>query len=85
MTQLGTRLRRLLGRPDERGQPFSWRFTTPMFLGSALNPINSSLIATALVPIARGVHVSVGQTVALVSVLYLASAIAQPTCGKRIS
>jgi MFS family permease len=82
MTQLGTRLRRVLGRPDERGQPFSWRFTTPMFLGSALNPINSSLIATALVPIARGVHVSVGQTVALVSVLYLASAIAQPTFGK---
>jgi MFS family permease len=82
MTQLGTPLRRMLGRPDERGQPFSWRFTTPMFLGSALNPINSSLIATALVPIARGVHVSVGRTVALVSVLYLASAIAQPTFGK---
>ncbi len=82
MTQVGTRLRRMLGRPDERGQPFSWRFTTPMFLGSALNPINSSLIATALVPIARGVHVSVGRTVALVSVLYLASAIAQPTFGK---
>jgi MFS family permease len=72
----------MLGRPDERGQPFSWRFTTPMFLGSALNPINSSLIATALVPIARGVRVSVGQTVVLVSVLYLASAIAQPTFGK---
>jgi MFS family permease len=62
--------------------PFSWRFTTPLFLGSALNPINSSLIATALVPIARGVHVSVGQTAALVSTLYLASAIAQPTFGK---
>ena len=56
MTQLGTPLRRMLGRPDERGQPFSWRFTTPMFLGSALNPINSSLIATALVPIASGVR-----------------------------
>jgi MFS family permease len=82
MTQLGTRLRPVLRRPDERGQPFSWRFTTPMFLGSALNPINSSLIATALVPIARGVRVSVGQTVVLVSVLYLASAIAQPTFGK---
>lgn len=53
-----------------------------MFVGSALNPVNSSLIATALVPIAHGVHVSVGRTVALVSVLYLASAIAQPTAGK---
>ncbi len=61
---------------------FSWRFTTPMFLGSALNPVNSSLIATALVPIAHGIHVSVARTVALVSALYLASAIAQPTAGK---
>jgi MFS family permease len=51
-------------------------------MGSALNPINSSLIATALVPIAAAVHVSVGRTVALVSALYLASAIAQPTAGK---
>ena len=65
-----------------RGNAFSWRFTTPMFLGSALNPINSSLIATALVPIAHGVHVSVGRTAALVSALYLASAITQPTAGK---
>jgi MFS family permease len=70
------------GRAAAREVPFSWRFTTPLFLGSALNPINSSLIATALVPIARGVHVSVGQTAALVSTLYLASAIAQPTFGK---
>jgi MFS family permease len=64
------------------GTPFSWRFVTPLFLGSALNPINSSLIATALVTIAHAMHVSVGQTAVLVSVLYLASAIAQPTAGK---
>jgi hypothetical protein len=56
--------------------PFSWRFTTPLFIGSALNPINSSLIATALVPIARGLDVRIGRTVALVTALYLASAIA---------
>lgn len=63
-------------------KPFSWRFTTPLFFGSALNPINSALIATALVPIADGVHVPVGQTAALVSALYVATAIAQPTAGK---
>jgi MFS family permease len=63
-------------------RPFSWRFTTPLFIGSALNPINSSLIATALVPIAHGLGVSIGQTAALVTALYLASAIAQPTAGK---
>lgn len=61
---------------------FGWRFTTPLFLGSALNPVNTSLIATALVPIAAGVHVSIGQTATLVSALYVASAIAQPTAGK---
>ncbi len=33
-------------------QPFAWRFTAPLHLGSALNPINSSMIAMALVPIA---------------------------------
>jgi MFS family permease len=68
------------GAPCEH--PFSWRFTTPLFIGSALNPINSSLIATALVPIARGLGVSIGQAAALVTALYLASAIAQPTAGK---
>ena len=61
---------------------FSWRFVTPMFLGSSLNPVNSSLIATALVPIAAAMHVSVGRTAVLVSSLYLASSIAQPTAGK---
>ncbi|MYS20332.1 MFS transporter, partial [Streptomyces sp. SID4948] len=51
-------------------------------MGSALNPVNSSLIATALVPIAAALHVSVGSTAVLVSALYLASAVAQPTAGK---
>jgi MFS family permease len=61
---------------------FGWRFVSPMFMGSALNPVNSSLIATALVPIAAAMGVSVGQTAVLVSALYLASSIAQPTAGK---
>jgi MFS family permease len=63
-------------------EAFAWRFLTPLYMGSALNPVNSSMIATALVPIAAAVHVSVGRTAALVSALYLASAIAQPTGGK---
>ena len=71
--------------PDDRlnrDNAFGPRFTTPLYLGSALNPINSSLLATALVPIARALHVSVGRTAVLVAALYLASAIAQPTFGK---
>ncbi|MGW6280302.1 MFS transporter [Kribbella sp. NPDC055071] len=61
---------------------FSPRFVTPLFISSALNPINSSLIATALVPIARAMGVAVGATAVLVSALYLACSIAQPTAGK---
>jgi MFS family permease len=72
--------------PDEVGtsgpNPFALKFTTPLYLGSALNPINSSLIATALVPISTALHVSVSSTTVLVSSLYLASSIAQPTAGK---
>ncbi|UNO49872.1 MFS transporter [Alicyclobacillus acidoterrestris] len=64
------------------GNPFSWRFVAPLYMGSTLNPINSSMIATALVPIAMFLHISAAQTTILVTVLYLASSIAQPTAGK---
>jgi MFS family permease len=63
-------------------QAFSWRFVTPLLLSATLNPINTSLIATALVPIAHALNVPVGRTAILVSALYLASSIAQPTAGK---
>ncbi|MEU8973429.1 MFS transporter [Streptomyces monashensis] len=63
-------------------QPFAWTFTTPLYVGAGLNPVNSAIIATALVPIAADLHVSVGSTGVLVSSLYLASAVAQPTAGK---
>ena len=70
------------GTPAEQERPFGPRFVTPMLMGAALNPINSSVIATALVSIAAALHVSVGQTSILISSLYLTSAIAQPTCGR---
>ncbi|WP_328828204.1 MFS transporter [Streptomyces sp. NBC_00252] len=63
-------------------KPFAWTFTTPLYVGAGLNPVNSSIIATALVPIATELHVPVGSTAVLVSSLYLASAVAQPTAGK---
>jgi len=72
-------------RPDGtagQDRPFGARFVTPMFMGAALNPINSSVIATALVSIAAAMGVPVGRTSILISSLYLTSAIAQPTCGR---
>jgi MFS family permease len=63
-------------------QAFGWRIVTPLLTAASLNPINSSVIATALVPLAIALHIPVGRTAILVSSLYLASAIAQPTAGK---
>ncbi|ROS76591.1 MFS transporter [Cellulomonas sp. PhB143] len=63
-------------------KPFGARFLTPLLLGSTLNPINSSMLATGLVGIGVDFHKGPGATSALVSVLYLCSAVAQPTMGK---
>lgn len=61
---------------------FGWRFTFPLLLGSTLNPVNSSMLATGLVGIATDFHVGPGRAAQLVSVLYLCSAVMQPTMGK---
>jgi MFS family permease len=61
---------------------FTARFIAPVLIGPVLNPINTSMIAVALVPISRELHVTTSTVVWLVAGLYLASAIAQPTMGK---
>src|ERR1700757_4780753 len=82
--QLGRRCRRGTVSSDieTESDPFGARFVTPILVGSALNPINSSVIATALVTIATAMDVPVGKTSVLISSLYLACAIAQPTAGR---
>ncbi|MFJ2867800.1 MFS transporter [Kitasatospora sp. NPDC087314] len=69
-----------IGAPT--GDAFGPRFTAPLYLGVALNPVNSSLIATALVPLAASLHIAVGDTAILISSLYLTSALAQPAAGR---
>lgn len=64
------------------GKPFGWRFVAPLMVGSSLNPINTSMIATALVGIGADLHQGPGATATLISVLYLCSSVAQPTMGK---
>lgn len=67
---------------DSSPNPFGWRFLSPLLLGSSLNPINTSLIATGLVGIGLDFHEGPSTTASLVSVLYLCSAVMQPTMGK---
>ena len=61
---------------------FSPRFVVPVLIGPVLNPINTTMISVALVPIAADLGVSSATVIWLVAGLYLASAIAQPTMGK---
>jgi MFS family permease len=49
-----------------------------------LNPINSSMIAVALVPIGLAFHALPSSTAWLVSALYLATATGQPVVGKLV-
>lgn len=63
-------------------KPFGFRFMSPLLIGTLLNPINSAMIATALVPIGRDLHVGPSSTAWLVASLYLAAGIGQPTMGR---
>ena len=62
--------------------PFGFRFIAPLALGAMLNPINSTMLSTALVPIADSLHVGIARTGWLIAALYLTSAVAQPTMGR---
>ncbi|MFJ1847799.1 MULTISPECIES: MFS transporter [unclassified Streptomyces] len=74
--------RQTAGTAAPAGNPFGPRFVAPLYLGASLNPVNSSIIATALVAIAAALRISVGDTAILISCLYLTSALAQPAAGR---
>src|SRR6201988_3964220 len=67
---------------QDRKVHFGLTFVLPLALGSMLNPINSTMISTALAPIGRDFGATVAQTGWLIAGLYLASAVAQPTMGR---
>ncbi|AKA06744.1 MFS transporter [Streptomyces noursei] len=68
--------------PPAADRGFGARLMTPLLLGSLLNPINSTMIATALVAIGRDFRVGAADTAWLISAMYLASAVGQPTLGR---
>src|SRR5512139_2846649 len=63
---------------------FDRRLTLPLLVGAMLNPINSSMIAVALIPIGAALGASPAATAWLVSALYLATAIGQPVVGRLV-
>jgi MFS family permease len=72
---------RLRGPSPERAG-FGPRFVVACSFGSVLNPVNSSIIAVALASIGRAFGAGPASTTWLVSALYLATAIGQPTAGR---
>lgn len=68
----------------EQPAAFDRRLVAPMILGAILNPINSSMIAVALVPIGIAFGAPPAETAWLVSGLYLATAIGQPVVGRLV-
>ncbi|MGW3042061.1 MFS transporter [Kitasatospora sp. NPDC001159] len=70
-------------RPTPRGE-FNRRLLAPMVLGSVLNPINSSMIAVALVPVGAAFGAPPAETAWLVTALYLTTAVGQPVIGRLV-
>lgn len=58
------------------------RVMAAVLLGTVLNPLNSSLIAVALVPLHQDFHVGLGAVTWLISGFYLAGAVGQPLMGR---
>ncbi|AOR30272.1 MFS transporter [Streptomyces fodineus] len=79
---------RLTGRTEKPTRPspagFDRRLIPPMVVGSVLNPVNSSMIAVALVPIGVAFGAPPAETAWLVSALYLATAVGQPVIGRLV-
>ncbi|MFF4382513.1 MFS transporter [Kitasatospora sp. NPDC001547] len=71
-------------RQPAPGSGFNRRLIAPMVLGSVLNPINSSMIAVALVPVGAAFGAPPAETAWLVTALYLATAVGQPVIGRLV-
>jgi MFS family permease len=61
---------------------FDRRLFAPLISGAVLNPINSTIIAVALVPIGVAFGEPASATAWLISALYLATAVGQPVVGR---
>jgi MFS family permease len=77
-------LRRRRSGADPQDEAFDRRLIAPMILGAILNPINSTMLAVALVPIGVAFGAPASDTAWLVTGLYLATAVGQPVVGRLI-
>ena len=59
-------------------RPVDWRMLLAIALGTILNPLNSSMVAVALVAIHTDFRIDIGTSTWMVSAFYLTGAVGQP-------
>ncbi|MFJ7214916.1 MFS transporter [Amycolatopsis sp. NPDC098790] len=69
---------------DRARDGFDRKLLAPLVSGAVLNPVNSTIIAVALVPIGVAFGAPASATAWLISALYLATAVGQPVAGRLI-
>ncbi|MFE6687638.1 MFS transporter [Streptomyces sp. NPDC057743] len=84
MTRPAIRLHASRHTAGRDGSGFDRKLIAPMVLGTVLNPVNSSMLAVALIPIGQSFGAPPAQTAWLVSALYLATAVGQPVLGRLV-
>lgn len=67
---------------EVKKEAVSYRFMLPIVLGTMMNPLNSTMLATALIPLCNSFKITVGSGAVLVTSLYVTSTIAQPLMGR---
>lgn len=71
-------------RTRTKVESFDRRLIAPLIAGAVLNPINSTIVSVALVPIGVAFGEPASATAWLISALYLATAVGQPVVGRLI-
>ncbi len=66
----------------EAKEEVSYPFMLPLVLGTMMNPLNSTMLATALLTLCNSFKVAVGQGAILITSLYVTAMIAQPLMGR---
>ncbi|QJD96996.1 MFS transporter [Mucilaginibacter robiniae] len=64
----------------DTGTPY--RFMLPLVLSTMMNPLNSTMLATALLSLCNSFKVTVGQGAILITCLYVTATVAQPLMGR---
>src|ERR1700710_2138030 len=65
-----------------KDEKVSWKFMLPLVLSTMMNPLNSTMLATALITLCNSFKITVGSGAILITSLYVTATIAQPLMGR---